>query len=74
MQPVEIMQCGRLVRLVWLNGALVRLSDLQSKPAPTATSLAIAATNAQEDSPRYEPPSSRLLMGRHRLCGRTGRP
>jgi len=54
MQPVEIMQCGRLVRLVWLNGALVRLSDLQSKPVPTATSLATAATNAQEDSPRYD--------------------
>jgi hypothetical protein len=25
------MECGRLTRLVWLNGALVRLSELQSQ-------------------------------------------
>jgi hypothetical protein len=29
MEMVTLNQCGELVRLVWLNGALVRLSELQ---------------------------------------------
>jgi hypothetical protein len=28
---VTIMECGRLIRLAWINGALVRLSELQSQ-------------------------------------------
>jgi hypothetical protein len=30
-QMVTIMECGRRIRLAWINGALVRLSELQSQ-------------------------------------------